>query len=210
MSNPFEVGGSSNSWNYSDNTKDNYSEQLGGQVVEIRYVQALDFQTKQPKFWPDGNPQTNFRIIVLSGGHEFAWTISTAAKSAAIQAIGTALGVQPGNKINVGDLLGKNVVITTKPGSYNSNRPRPWWVQIQGDGDPAMVRGLVNELQERAAQMRQAQANQYQQQQQGAAMAAAAMQPPAPAPAPAPAPVQQVAAGVPVPADAYATEDIPF
>lgn len=234
MSNAFMVGGSSNAWNYSDNSKDNYSEQLSGTVVEIRHVQALNFSTKQPEFWPDGNPKTNFRFMVLdTAGNEFAWTISTASKSNAMVAVMDAIDPnrQPGKQVDISQLLGKMVTITTQAGSYNSQRPRPWWVQIHGDGDVSKVRGCVDDVEERRAQIRQQGAqvanNQFTQQQQGAQVAMNAMQPQPAQPYPAqpqmmqqpypaqpqqaqqPYPAQQVQPGVPVPTDLY-EEEIPF
>jgi len=210
----FDIGGGSNAWNYSDDSKDNYSQQLAGTVVEIAYVQARDFQTKQPVFWDDGNPKCNFRITVADANcNEFAWFISSSSKSPAMVAVLDAINPnrKPGESVDITQILGKMVVIATKPGSYNSQRPRPWWFQIHGDGDASLVRGCVDEVHK--AKPASVQNAQFDATANGAnaAMEAMGANAPAPAgPAPAgPAPVQQVGPGVSVPVDVYG-EDIPF
>ena len=207
MANPFIIGNSSNVWNYSDDTKENYSEQLCGTVVEIAYVQARNFQTKEPEFWPDGNPKCNFRFTILDmAGNEFSWFVSSNKKSAGLMAVMDALDpARTGNSpVDISKALGKLVTISTKPGSYNAKRPRPWWFQVMGDGDQSKVRGVVDEV--NVAKREQP----LDLDAQGAyAAAAAAMlqerreeRQQAPAPMPAQAPVSNVGP--------YSEEEIPF
>ncbi len=206
MANPFIIGNSSNVWNYSDDTKENYSEQLSGTVVEIAYVQARNFQTKEPEFWPDGNPKCNFRFTIADlAGNEFAWFVSSNKKSAGLMAVMDALDpARSGNSpVDISKALGKLVTISTKPGSYNAKRPRPWWFQVVGEGDQSKVRGVVDEV--HAAKKEPVD---YDAQAAYAAATAAMLQEKQEArqqqQAPAPAPV-------PVPAPSpYSEEEIPF
>lgn len=137
-------GGSTSVWNYSNKNNENYSNTLGGTVVEISNPQARDFSTKQPKFWPDGNPMRNLRVVVkLPTGGEKAWIF--APKSAAAEACLAALdpdGSKP--SVNIEELIGKMVTISTKEGVYNAQNPRPWNVAINGEGDKTAVRGLID------------------------------------------------------------------
>lgn len=135
-------GGSSNAWNYSDKTKQGYSTLITGTVVEISNPQKLNFQTKQPETWPDGNPVRNLRIVLKGqSGREASWTF--APKSKAADACLIALDPQGDRPaVSIEELLGKMVTISTVEGVYNAQNPRPWTVTIQGLGDQAAVRGL--------------------------------------------------------------------
>lgn len=140
----FDLKGNSgsNNWNYTDNTKQNYSTMLMGTVVEISNPQSINYGTKKPEFWPDGNPKRNLRLTVMdAAGVEFNWTF--APRSAAATACLNALDPQ-GNRerVSIEEMLGKMVVIQTRDGVYNQAHPRPWSVQVQGDGNVAAVRGL--------------------------------------------------------------------
>lgn len=156
--------GSGNNWNYSDSDKPGYMEMIEGTVVEISNPQSLDFMTKQPAFWPDGNAKRNLRVTIRGrSGQELAWTFSP--KSKASDACLAALDPQGDrDRVSIEELLGKFIRVQTKPGTYNAQKPRPWWITIIGEGETNAVRGLVD-LSVQAA--------------------------PAPAPAPTPAPQQQ-------------------
>lgn len=163
-------GGSSNSWNYSDPNKEGYMESITGTVVEISNPQVRNFQTKQPEFWPDGNPKRQLCVIVKGqSGKELAWYFSPRSKAA--DACLYALdpnGMKP--RVSIEEMLGKMVTISTQPGVYNNQNPRPWNVVIVGDGDTASVRGMVDlsQVQQQAQQPQQYQqpAQQSQQPQQ--------------------------------------------
>lgn len=148
-------GGSSNNWNYSDNTKQNYSEVIGGTVVEIDNPQSINYATKKPETWPDGNPKRNLRLYILQSNNvEVCWTF--APRSAAAQACLAALDPQDNrDSVSIEELLGKLIMVQTQPGVYNQAHPRPWTVLIQGEGNIGAVRGL-NDLSKQAVQQAQA------------------------------------------------------
>ena len=134
--------GSSNSWNYADSSKPHYSLRLNGTVIEIANPQKINFVTKQPETWPDGNPKRNLRLtLVDAGGVEWTWTF--APRSIAANACLVALdpsGTRP--QVSIEELLGKLIDIRTEEGVYNQQHPRPWQVQVIGDGQVNLVRGL--------------------------------------------------------------------
>jgi hypothetical protein len=200
----FDLKGGSNGWNYSDNTKEGYSEILEGTVVEVSNPQALDFQTRQPKFWPDGNPVRNFRLTVLKqDGEEVSWTFQggkpKVSPNGAMNAIQACIaGLDPSGmaqRVSLEDILGKHVTIQTRAGSYNAGNPRPWWVKVHGDGDISKVRGVVDLSKEQA-------------QPQAPQPAQAPVPPPQPMPS---YPQQAMAAanGIPQPPQYYG-EEVPF
>lgn len=135
-------GAGSNAWNYADKTKANFATSLTGTVVEISNPQALDFATKQPKTWPDGNPVRNLRIVIKGqSGQERSWTF--APKSKAAEACLLALDPQGDRPaVSMEELLGRLITVSTADGVYNAQNPRPWTVSIQGMGDTTAVRGL--------------------------------------------------------------------
>lgn len=182
-------GGASNGWNYSDKNKPGYMNSITGTVVEISNPQALNFSTKQPEFWKDGNPKRNLCVTIKGqSGRELNWTF--APRGHGSQACLTALdpqGIRPA--VNIEELLGKMITVTTQEGVYNAQNPRPWHVQILGQGDVASVRGIVD-LEKPQAQQPMAQPQPQPQ-----------SQPPMPQAQPVP---QQY------PDTAYADEDIPF
>lgn len=137
-------GSSGNGWNYHDNTKSNYMEMIEGTVVEISNPQSINFNTKQPETWPDGNPKRNLRIAIRGrSGQELSWTFSPKSKGA--EACLAALDPQgTREQVSIEELLGKFVRVQTQGGVYNAQHPRPWWVTILGDGEANMVRGLVD------------------------------------------------------------------
>ena len=135
-------GGAGNGWNYADPQKPNYTEMIEGTVVEISNPQKLNFSTRQPEFWPDGNPVRNLRLNIRQrSGEELTWTF--APKSRAAEACLMALDPQGDRQqVNIEELLGKFVRVQTQGGTYNAQHPRPWYMSILGDGEANMVRGL--------------------------------------------------------------------
>lgn len=135
----------SNGWNYSDPDRPGFSTTLEGTVVEISNPQALDFNTKEPRFWPDGNPVRNLRLTVLTrSGEEKNWVF--APKSDSWKACLEALDPDGDrtDRISLDELLGKNIQIATKDGAYNAKRHRPWGVKVLGIGQEDKVRGVVD------------------------------------------------------------------
>lgn len=135
-------GSEGNNWNYSDNTKQNYSEMIEGTVVEISNPQARDYNTGQPATWPDGNPKRNLMLTLRNkAGQELTWTFSP--RSAAANACLAALDPQgTREQVSIEELLGKFVRVQTQGGVYNAQHPRPWWLTILGEGEVNAVRGL--------------------------------------------------------------------
>lgn len=133
------------SWNYSDPERPGFSVTLEGTVVEISNPQALDFNTKEPRFWPDGNPVRNLRLTLLTrDGEEKNWVFAPKSKSweaclCALDPDGDRV-----DRISLDELLGKNIQIATKDGAYNAKRPRPWMVTVLGIGQEDKVRGVVD------------------------------------------------------------------
>lgn len=134
----FNRQGSGSGWNYNDPTKDGYSTTITGDVTKIETVQALDFQTKKPAFWPDGNPKLNIRVWLTGpNGGQKHWTFapggSGANASNAMKACQAAIGPNADSMVELG---GKNItIVTAEPPqgySYGRNAPRPWTVQING------------------------------------------------------------------------------
>lgn len=205
-------GGSGNNWNYSDNTKQGYSEMIEGTCIEISNPQAKDFNTGAPAFWPDGNPKRNLQVVLLTkAGQEISWTFSP--KSAAANACLASLDPQgTREQVSLDEILGKFVRVQTQAGVYNARNPRPWWVTILGDGEASAVRGCKDLSQPQPMQAMPAPApapvqqtppppTQFQVAQQAAQQAVAQQNFQQAAP-----PVNQV------PADAYGVydQDIPF
>lgn len=140
----FDLKGSSNGWNYSDKTKPGYQPAIEGTVVEISNPQAIDYVTKQPKCWPDGNPIRNLRVTLKGrSGRELSWVFSP--KSLSAEACLKALD-PAGDRdyVSIEEMLGKFVRVETEEGVYNQAHPRPWKVTVLGDGDVVSVRGIVD------------------------------------------------------------------
>ena len=137
-------GGSSSGWNYADSSKPGYSETLVGTVVEISNPQKLNYSTKQPEFWQDGNPKRVLRVTILTDeGQEKGWVF--APKSKAADACLLALDPQGMRQsVSIEELLGKRITVQTQGGVFNAQNPRPWWVTVQGEGNKQAVRGLVD------------------------------------------------------------------
>lgn len=217
-------GGGGNGWNYSDQNKPGYMEMIEGTVVEISNPQSINYGTKKPETWPDGNPKRNLRLVLRGrSGQELSWTF--APKSKAAEACLAALdpqGTRP--QVSIEELLGKFIRIQTQAGVYNAQNPRPWWITVQGDGEANMVRGLIDLSNQQAptpAPQQQTPAPTPLQQAQVAAQQAVANQnfQQANAAPPVTQQVQQAVANVanqvPVeaygsPAEQYYSEDIPF
>lgn len=76
FSNMGSTGGTSNTWNYSDKEKEDFSLQIDGTVVEMKQVQETQYKTNAPLFWKNdggratkviedtGSPCLNFCIVI--------------------------------------------------------------------------------------------------------------------------------------------------
>lgn len=137
------AGSDTNWWRYSDPAHENYRDSITGTLVEIKEVQAREFGTNAPKFYPDGNPTLNLRWTLLQqDGEEICWEFNSSKRGKAVEGI-LAGTMAAGLGTNMGALLGKFLTVSTPVGSYNARNPRPFQVTVHGDGDVAQVRGVV-------------------------------------------------------------------
>ena len=130
-------------WNYSNPNKPGYSTELVGTVYNIQEVQARTFSSNgpgQPRFWPDGNPVFNIRMILIgpNGGYR-TWTFQPASRQAREgkrKSVHLDLFALTGNT-DMMNLVGKTLRITTQEPpqgfSYSVNSPRPWHVELVPD-----------------------------------------------------------------------------
>lgn len=140
-------GGSGNFWNYSDQSKENYHESITGLVVEVSNPVAHKFGTNEVDKFEDGNVKRNFCMTIRGqSGQELQWIFRPGRTSAAVQAIIAALDPQnTGKQVNIGELCGKVVTVSTKAGAYNAMKPRPWKVElVSGLQIDGQVRGIVD------------------------------------------------------------------
>ncbi len=121
------------SWNFTDREKPGFMLAIRGTIVEMAEVQELDYKTKQPKFWQDGGPRLQMRIIIQgASGRELAWYIRPKSKASdALLAALTEYGV---NMPTYGSALGLEIEAQTFEGTYNEKNPRPFAAQILGPG----------------------------------------------------------------------------
>lgn len=139
-------------WNYSNNQKEFYSETLVGTVKAIQFVQSTNFQTRQPEFWPDGNPKFNIRMAFADqNGELITFTFQPASKAAKegrkksihidLFNLAKSLG---GNDLR--SLIDKTIQISTKPGNYGPNNPREFTVQAVQAGPFELANPLPDEF----------------------------------------------------------------
>ena len=83
---------SNSGWNYSKPDQAGYSPDLEGDVVKLFTPQAINFATKQPEFWPNGEPKLNVGMIIQDvNGNQFSWTFKPSKNGKAAQAVDEAL-----------------------------------------------------------------------------------------------------------------------
>lgn len=143
----FDLKGSSGgerSWNYAYPDQPNYMPCIEGTVVEVSNPQSINFNSKKPEFWDDGNPKRNICLTILGkSGKELNWVFNP--KSVSANACLDALDPENSRpNVSVTELLGRFIRVQTQEGVYNKSHPRPWWVTILGDGEANKVRGVVD------------------------------------------------------------------
>lgn len=113
----------SNSWNYTDSTKDGYALTLEGYVCGMDNPQAYDYRTKKPRYWDDGRPVRNIRLFVMQAdGSEKSVTFRP--KSVLFEAFASS-GVD-----SLVDTIAHTIKIATQEGEYSATNPRPWSVEV--------------------------------------------------------------------------------
>lgn len=180
MSSVLNINNGQSGWNYSDPQKPGYMTSIEGTVVEIKEVQSRNYMTKQPEFWPDGNPKLNIEFVIQGqSGRELPWVFSP--KSTAFNAVESALKAMNPNASSIAEAGGHLVRITTQDGQWGQGRPRPWQFEILGMGQ-VPFRG-VKEYQAPQQQPQPMQAQPaMQQQQQAPAIQNGYFEPPMPQP----------------------------
>lgn len=149
----FVVGGNSNAWNYSDPSKEGFANQIQGPVVKLVRRQGIDFNTKQPATWPDGNPRLVYGLTIQdeATGEPKEWVVDAKKSSVGIRAIGAALGVKDGDPVDISRLYGMVINVNT-PGLQNmkingrSCTARIWQVQVLGQAQGANLLGIEDQV----------------------------------------------------------------
>ena len=164
----FVIGGNSNAWNYSDPSKEGFSNQIQGPVVKLVRRQGIDFNTKQPATWPDGKPRFVYGLTIADqlSGENKEWVVVAKKSSVGIRAIGAALG----EPVDISRLYGMVVNIST-PGLQNmkingrSCTARVWQVQVMGQAPQGTnLLGIEDQVNATPAQQKQVQQQPVQQQ----------------------------------------------
>lgn len=122
----------SNWWNYSKPDKAGFSVMLAGVLKLIQIVQAREFGTKEPKFWPDGKPVQELRFTITdANGIDWNFQFKPGSKKHPSAMMEALKKVDEGN---IKNLLGKTIKITTvaPPAGFNygAGNPRPFTVDI--------------------------------------------------------------------------------
>ena len=130
-------------WNYSNPNKEGYSTMLVGTVLNIQEVQAYEFsrdgRPTEPRYWKDGNPIMNLRIVIATDTEPVDLKTLTFPKAGKEAKAGRKPSLQMDlwhltGDTSMSNLIGKTIVIETIPGSYGLNNPRPWKVALADEG----------------------------------------------------------------------------
>lgn len=126
---------SGEAWNYSDPNQPDYQPTITGTVVEIRETQSYNYKTKQPEFWPEGNPKLNLTIVIQDQtGREYLWTFMPRRSNAA-KAAQSALKAYNPSANSIADIAGLMIEVSTSGSTVSlGNNPRPWACRIIGPG----------------------------------------------------------------------------
>lgn len=141
--NPVSKGNEHN-WNYSRPGEPGFSTDLTGTVAAIQEMQAMNFGPKgptTPKFWDNGEPVWNIRMVIVGPNGGFrTWTFqpaSKAAKEGKKKSVHLDLFALTGNT-DMMNLVGKTLHIHTEQPpqgfSYGIGNPRPWEVELVEEG----------------------------------------------------------------------------
>lgn len=136
-------------WNYSNSNKEFYSETLVGTVQAIQLIQATNFQTREPRFWSDGNPVMNIRLALAdANGDLVCFTFQKAGKAAREgkkRSVHMDLFHLTGDT-DLANLIGKTIEIKTQPGNYGPNNPRPFEISLSNEGPFELKNPLPEEF----------------------------------------------------------------
>lgn len=147
--NPMNDTPSYRGWNYSRPNDPYYSEVLVGTVKAIQYVQAMDFYTKEPKFWKEGDPVYNVRIALADPNGDLVTFTFAKASKAAKEGRKPSIHVDLYNLIGRQDLInliGRTIRFTTVAGTYGAGNPRPFSVELLQEGPYELREPLPQEF----------------------------------------------------------------
>lgn len=138
----FDPVSTNDAWNYSNPNRDGYSPEITGTVLGFQKIQAREYNPNdnkpgKPKFWPEGNPMMNIRMILCGpqGGIR-TFTFQPASKE---QQKGQKPSIHMDLYHLTGDtaltnLIGNTIHIKTwempNGGKYGSGNPRPFAVEL--------------------------------------------------------------------------------
>lgn len=135
----FNNSGSSNKWNCTNPNEPNYMPSITGTVVAVKEMPKLNFVTKKPEYWDDGNVKLNVALTIQGqSGRELDWIFSP--KSVAADACKNALAQFKPDASGYADLGGLMVTVSTREPQqgerpWGQGNPRPWAMQILGQGN---------------------------------------------------------------------------
>ena len=199
-------GGSTNiGWKYSKPDSEGYTNPLIGTVLCYQLVQAQDMFSKKPRFFDDGNPIFNARIVLaLQDGSLRAFTFTKASSKAwkgekasvhvELMKIAADRDDLLGQLVDVTDIvrgvpfdniIGKTVSIQTEPEpgpyppgtKYGSSTPRPWTVTHVTNAGPFEAKQDIPDIYKTAELLAPNPQPKQQQQPQGYGMAPGFQQP---------------------------------
>lgn len=130
-------------WNYSRPNDPGYSTEIIGTVLALQETQAMNFgaggKPTTPKFWDNGNPMMMIRVLLCgaSGGFRSLTfqPASKAAKAGTKRSLHLDMFKLAGG-VNLSDIIGKTIKISTVEGHYGLGNPRPWEVAMVTDQGP--------------------------------------------------------------------------
>lgn len=144
------TGAVNHNWNYSNPSKEGFTETLIGTVKHIQSVQAREFTRNgtpgAPSFWPEGNPKMNFRMILVTPENEIrTFTYQPASKAQRQNNTGVHMALfNLSGQQGVSKLIGQTLKLSTKtidPNTgekyvYGAGNPRLFDIQLYTEGGP--------------------------------------------------------------------------
>ena len=158
-------------WQFRNPQKEGYKDTLEGTLIEIDIVQSTrpgqNGQGSVPQFFPDGNPMTEIRWVILDSvtGQPTAFNFKRGKNSEFLKALNQAC---PGVS-DMGQLGGHYFRIHSPNGQYGLNNPRPFVVQDCGISNIPFegVKDLVHQAPQQQVPQQMGYVQQPQQQPQG-------------------------------------------
>lgn len=135
-------------WNYHDPQKEEYLPTIIGTIVEFAEIQARNFSTGQPEYWPPNqqgisNPKLSLRVMIQGKtGKRLPWVI--APGSLGFEALMNAFKITDstqlptiagGKQVKISTSNDKNTwIVRQQKNGGSSGAARPWFVEFMGDG----------------------------------------------------------------------------